>query len=112
MRPPRVRFTVRRLMVAVAVVAVCMGLLTMRQRAATRRARALSHAAKADERRVVVAVWRRGNVRLINITREQAEADVGRCERAATYHEAMRRKWEEAARHPWLAVEPDPPEPK
>jgi hypothetical protein len=28
------------------------------------------------------------------------------------WHEAMRRKFEYAARRPWLTVEPDPPEPQ
>jgi hypothetical protein len=28
----------------------------------------------------------------------------------ADYHEAMRLKYEHAARYPWLSVEPDPPE--
>jgi hypothetical protein len=31
--------------------------------------------------------------------------------RRADYHAAMRRKYEQAAMNPWLAVEPDPPEP-
>jgi hypothetical protein len=30
----------------------------------------------------------------------------------ATYHAALRRKYERAARYPWLPVEPDPPEPQ
>jgi hypothetical protein len=29
----------------------------------------------------------------------------------AYYHDAMARKWERAARYPWLPVEPDAPEP-
>jgi hypothetical protein len=31
---------------------------------------------------------------------------------SAKYHEAMSRKYEHAARYPWLPVAPDPPEPK
>ena len=30
----------------------------------------------------------------------------------ADYHGTMRRKYERAARYPWLAVAPDPPEPQ
>jgi fatty acid desaturase len=30
----------------------------------------------------------------------------------AAYHAQMKKKWEWAARYPWLPVEPDPPEPK
>ena len=29
----------------------------------------------------------------------------------AAHHDALRRKYESAARHPWLPVPPDPPEP-
>jgi hypothetical protein len=32
--------------------------------------------------------------------------------RRIAYHDLMRRKYEDAARHPWLPVEPDPPEPQ
>jgi hypothetical protein len=28
------------------------------------------------------------------------------------WHESMRRRYDRAARYPWLPVEPDPPEPK
>jgi hypothetical protein len=108
----RPRFTVRRLMVAVAIVGVGAGFSAMRQRAAARQGRAAGHAAHAAELRAAVANWRGGNVRLINITREQAEAIAKRSERSAAHHEAMRRKWEEADRSPWLPVEPDPPEPQ
>jgi hypothetical protein len=32
--------------------------------------------------------------------------------KVATWHEAMARKYREAARYPWLPIEPDPPEPE
>jgi len=35
-----------------------------------------------------------------------------RMERAIAYHAAMQRKYEDAARRPWLPVEPDPPPPE
>jgi hypothetical protein len=38
------------------------------------------------------------------------EADA--CAERIAYHSRMRRKYERAARFPWLPVEPDPPEPK
>ncbi len=31
--------------------------------------------------------------------------------RGIAYHVAMARKYRHAARHPWLSVEPNPPEP-
>lgn len=36
-------------------------------------------------------------------------AEASRHERRLAYHATMRRKWERAARHPWLPVRPDPP---
>jgi hypothetical protein len=30
----------------------------------------------------------------------------------ATYHRALKAKYERAVRYPWLPVEPDPPEPE
>jgi hypothetical protein len=106
------RFTVRLLMLAVALVALGLGYLTTRERAAIRLARSAYHAAEAEGYRRIVADWGKGEVRLINLTREQAEADVERFKRSAVHHDAMSRKWREAARYPWLPVEPDPPEPR
>ncbi len=34
-----------------------------------------------------------------------------KCRAQARYHEALRIKYERAARRPWILVEPDPPEP-
>ena len=34
-----------------------------------------------------------------------------KCRAEARYHEALRIKYERAARRPWILVEPDPPEP-
>jgi hypothetical protein len=37
--------------------------------------------------------------------------DYGRMMDRADHHASLARKYEEAARYPWLPVEPDPPEP-
>jgi hypothetical protein len=44
--------------------------------------------------------------------RPQILEQVALMERAIAYHAAMQRKYEDAARRPWLPVEPDPPEPR
>jgi hypothetical protein len=90
---PRFRFTVRRMMVAVAVVAV---LLAMAVTLSHRRSRFESlrdyHASRAPY------VWL---------------GPMGTLwERQGEWHWAMKRKYERAARYPWLPVAPDPPEPK
>jgi hypothetical protein len=43
---------------------------------------------------------------------EQYTEEVKNCDMAATYFGNMRRKYERAARYPWLSVPPDPPQPK
>jgi hypothetical protein len=87
MRPPRLRFTVRRLMLVVAL-AAC-------------------------------SVW---GYRMWRVSREYARVERHRthypigypsadaAEKAA-YDAALARKYQRAARYPWLPVEPDPPQP-
>ena len=43
---------------------------------------------------------------------EPVEVFIDQCRRRAGYYAALKQKYEQAARHPWLAVEPDPPEPE
>ena len=38
--------------------------------------------------------------------------DFDRLRNRADHHAALRRKYERAARYPWMSVEPDPPEPE
>jgi hypothetical protein len=93
MRWPRPRFSVRWLMVAVAVVALASGgwhLWELRR----------SHLRTALKHEVLSSLLREGH------------ADIGRDPGRSDHHEALRNKYERAARHPWLPVEPDPSEPK
>jgi hypothetical protein len=39
---------------------------------------------------------------------EQRERQIAWLDQNASYHDAMARKYEHAARYPWLSVEPDP----
>ena len=86
------RLTIRRLMVAVAVVAapLACGAWAAR-RAATFREISAYHALE----------WSR-----IDTTGTQ-EVDA-----RAEWHRAMEMKYRDAARYPWLPVAPDPPEPE
>ena len=94
---PRPRFTVRRLMIAVAVVAVLLGVVVGLKRRSDRfRAIALRYAAKHKEDRMAYDVV----------------ADEGRFLRRYDYHLSMQRKYEMATERPWLPVPPDPPEPE
>ncbi len=42
----------------------------------------------------------------------QLHRDYDRMMDRAEHHESLARKYEQAARYPWLPVEPDPPEPE
>jgi hypothetical protein len=82
------RFTTRRMMVVVAIVAISM--------AATFRWYDLHSKAKA------YAWW--AAISPMNFKGSKGE-------RMAAYYTLLRVKYERAARYPWLPVAPDPPEP-
>jgi hypothetical protein len=90
MRLPRM--TTRRWMIVVAVVGIALGMI------------------ERHERFRWIAVRHRGNVpkNLPGIKPVGMEDKVWRL---FEWHESMARKYERAARYPWLPVEPDPPEP-
>jgi hypothetical protein len=96
MRLPRFRFTVRRLMVLVAIAAVISALgITVERRG----------------RFGWIAVGHRAHVpKHMPPTKPVGMDDTVWC--PIEWHESMARKYEYAAHHPWLAVAPDPPEPR
>jgi hypothetical protein len=126
MRIPRVRFTVRRLMVAVVIAGIVLGIERLWHRSAEYAGIAGQHARKAigwDEhvswldgvaaKHARKAATGTGDSR--SRDRENADkwAAVANGYRGMKgYHEAMRDKYAHAARYPWLPVAPDPPEPE
>jgi hypothetical protein len=142
MRLPRVRFSVRMMMIAVAIAALTLGANDVRLRrerylalrsnhdwsARGRLRLAESHASVAaqNEReaaRMLAAissirdptrVHLEYNVRIasnIEAAAATERAAEQKCRTQARYHDALRIKYERAARYPWILVEPDPPEP-
>ena len=99
---PRVRFTVRRMMVAVAIAGVLVGGLRMRRLSAVYQA--LSESNANDEDFYLAALSDR--FKLGHPSYERTFRD------RLDYHRSMRVKYERAARRPWLPVPPDPPEPE
>jgi hypothetical protein len=104
--------TTRRWMVAVAVVALSVAGEQMRRRAVRYRGLAERHAK-------IELVCRRTAARLPLMKPSDYGAFCGgmarnirRSPRLAAYQADLRRKYEHAARYPWLPVEPDPPEPE
>ena len=118
MRLPRPRFTLRRLMLAVAILALLLGVWLWGER---RRAR-FSALAGWHERQVL---W---NLCVIvgypgpdgeYIYEAQARSQMPgnppmspHQQRISTWHYQIAMKYYRAARNPWLPVEPDPPPPK
>jgi hypothetical protein len=103
-RPARARFTVRRLMLAVALCGVGFGFpigqfgrIAIRGDNAARLAVAYADAAAAD--------------RLLVETRGPGDPRAMQVGRRASYHLRMHGKWWLAYHHPWSSVAPDPPEP-
>ena len=95
MRLPRVRFTVRRMMVAVAVVAVPLGAITELKRRRDRFQWLGSyHAGKTG-------------MQYINSFSPRPRFSTPR----GYWHYELSRKYMIAAERPWLPVDPDPPDP-
>ena len=99
MRLTRPRFTVRRMMALVAVIALILGGEVKRRQWASWsdhcREKARYHRAKA------------AGARGICIDAFQTPPGLATDEVSARYHDQMEQKWEQAARHPWSSVESD-----
>jgi hypothetical protein len=90
MKPSRVQFTLRRLMIGIALATVAVEAGLIGCRVVSRLDRAYDHDRHLNSGRS----FKYDSTDLIQ------------------WHERMRLKYENAARYPWLPVEPDPPEPK
>jgi hypothetical protein len=107
---PRVRFTVRRMMAAVAVAAlVSAGWVESARMEAAMEEWRLECSLRAIDHSLSASIHSGGRwpCRLTSPPSEPSVIDP----KKAAYHAAMARKWSAAADRPWLAVEPDPPEP-
>ena len=119
MRIPCVRFTVRRMMVAAAVVAIALfsgiWLTRMGRLAGVYEQRALYHAQQELTTREAIedqlahirriAMYPEKDPLYLRLQHLQGKNP------SADYHAAMRDKYELASRRPWQPVTPDPPPP-
>jgi hypothetical protein len=87
------RLTVRRLMIAVAVMGSALGITIER-----------------SQRFRWIAARHRGEVPILPRLKPIGMPDERW--RLFEWHQLMARKYEYAARHPWLPIAPDPPKPK
>jgi hypothetical protein len=98
MRLPRVRYSVRRMMIVVAVIGLALAMPPwLKGRGERLRLRAIHHTEEGE-----------GGWVDQRVTKEQIEA----LKRRLAYHQQMAEKYRWAARYPWLPVWPDPAEPE
>jgi hypothetical protein len=132
---PRVRFTVRRLMIAVAVVAVLIGAGLQIRRAIRLCRLSAEYAQQAAKYAEFETTWRQSERhhrereqelrKLVDDTRQgvggpefwrqQAKGESDEAEKLkslAEFHANMKSKHQAAARRPWIEVEPCPPWPE
>jgi hypothetical protein len=108
MERPRVRFTVRQMMIVVAVVAVLMSSYTIAMRMRHLSAyRYMVRYHRQHERTSVIAV--RDSLTGQEIAGVEELDRLTRTKSA--YHAAMRRKYERAVAQPWITIPVDPPDP-
>jgi hypothetical protein len=115
MRIPRFRFTVRRMMVAVAVVAVLSWLGSVGVRRAECRRLVRTHEELCRALSAEIGVFR-GQLRIGRsddvLARVQLESAIMERRPALNKEIALTERYRRAMRRPWLPVEPDPPPPK
>jgi hypothetical protein len=126
MRLPRVRFTIRRIMIVVASVALLMGGVRLLWLRSVYQKAALAHAAYEnlartlqrmvenegkDERELEIAFGMKVEPESEAVKAKRA-ADARVNQKTAEYHAAMKHKYEQAASSPWIPITPDPPRPE
>ncbi len=106
------RFTVRRLMLAVAVVAVILGVMGFLARVRTNRLKLATY--HLDQRGgVVIESFHVAQNRTIDTYFKPGGEKMTDLEvRMFHWHDALAKKYTQAAETYWLPVEPDPPQPK
>ena len=114
------RMTMRRWMITVLVAGLLLGGIVGRYRLKRRHDSFLAHFRYHVQ---TVNTWERQERTVRHLARvfeehnelgsaEHERFTAGQLARRVAYHAAMARKYRHAARHPWLPVGPDPPEPE
>jgi uncharacterized protein HemX len=113
MPPPRMRFTMRQMIVIVAALALAIGTVERLRR----RAESFDRRAKMFAQKVSAAIMEEQSYRLSHRTNRRDSPFYYDNRTSVAYdhlvehYDAMRRKYEQAAARPWLFVEPDIREP-
>jgi hypothetical protein len=112
MHLPRPRVSLRWLMVAVAIVALVLGVGTMGWRYLALRTKADFHERmereQAEKQRAIEDLALAANSPEVAA---RMRADKAVHAKIENYHSRLKAKYRELASRPWLPIEPDPPEP-
>ncbi len=108
MRPPRVRFKMRSMMVIVAVVALSIWAKFQVNARRTYFSQLVTHYYEKKYAFSTFAYSGPGGA----IMKERLKADEVRRAKASVYYSNLIEKYERASRYPWLPVDPDPPKPE
>jgi hypothetical protein len=116
MRWLRVRVTLRRILVVLAIVEATAGVVLLRSRAEAFHERALYHASEEGLFRNHARLWDQAVTEgCTEIPPDGTPAEyawgAARCRRRADYEAALSAKYQHAAARPWLPVAADPPVP-
>lgn len=119
MRLPRIRMTTRRWVAAVAVIGLMIGLMIGGGVRLKQRGDYLLSLARSHQKEVASSTARGEALKSrLGGTSGMSDEEIMHLYRTyermmdrADHHAAMARKYERAARYPWLPVAPDPPEP-
>ena len=107
MRVPRLRFTVQRMMIAVAVVAILFGMAAgLWRRHVSFKRLADKYAKKVDDE-----AWKSSIIEHLRFRSEPERRAEDEYLRLAEYYDELKMKYERAAARPWLPVESDRPPP-
>ena len=112
---PRFRFTLLRMMIAVAIAGTLFGFtaIGIRRSAFLRRADAHRKAAVEQESLAeYLAIGRHYERNDAGTGLVLSPDSSGLAKTLRKYHDRLQAKYARAARYPWLAIAPDPPEPK
>jgi len=104
MHLPRPRFTVRRLMTAVAVAGIMLAALSGLERRRAEYDRTFRYHYNRINSHLYIESYFLG---IADDPREEESRDA-----KSAYHQMMARKYRTATARPWLPVPPDPPEPR
>ena len=106
------RFTLKRAMLLVAVVAVSLGTFVgLRQRSERLRHLAQDHAQEAQSAADMAWGFQRFGINADGTVPEEQAKQAQHYWRVYSHHKALSERYESAASHPWAWVSPDPAEP-